>query len=85
VRDKKNLNHELVLFWETPHQLAFNRFQFQFQFSFFFQLLTNASHDLFNLFIAKKLPKNVNIHGVFAANELDLDEVNVYGFDYDYT
>lgn len=34
---------------------------------------------------AKKLPKNVNIKGVFAANELDLDEVSIYGFDYDYT
>lgn len=37
----------------------------------------------FNIFlmssIAKKLPKNVNRHGVFAANELDLDEVEVYG------
>lgn len=38
-----------------------------------------------NLFLAKKLPKNVNLKGVFAANELDLEEVNVYGFDYDYT
>lgn len=37
------------------------------------------------LYSAKKLPKSVNIKGVFAANELDLDEVNVYGFDYDYT
>lgn len=38
-----------------------------------------------SFYAAKKLPKNVNIKGVFAANELDLDEVNVYGFDYDYT
>lgn len=37
------------------------------------------------LYIAKKLPKSVNIKGVFAANELDLDEVSIYGFDYDYT
>ena len=36
-------------------------------------------------FPAKKLPKDVNMQGVFAANELDLDEVKVYGFDYDYT
>lgn len=38
------------------------------------------------LFIsAKKLPPDVNLKGVFACNELDLQEVNVYGFDYDYT
>lgn len=35
--------------------------------------------------IAKKLPKDVNKHSVFACNELDLDEIQVYGFDYDYT
>lgn len=34
---------------------------------------------------AKKLPQDVNPQGVFACNELDLEEVNVYGFDYDYT
>nr|CAD7446046.1 unnamed protein product [Timema bartmani] len=33
----------------------------------------------------KKLPPDVNIEAVFACNELDLKEVNVYGFDYDYT
>lgn len=27
----------------------------------------------------------MNPQGVFACNELDLEEVNVYGFDYDYT
>lgn len=36
-------------------------------------------------FVAKKLPKDVNPKAVFACNELDLKEVNVYGFDYDYT
>lgn len=36
-------------------------------------------------FAAKKLPKDVNPEAVFACNELDLKEVNVYGFDYDYT
>lgn len=36
-------------------------------------------------FAAKKLPKDVNPAAVFACNELDLKEVNVYGFDYDYT
>lgn len=34
---------------------------------------------------AKKLPKDVNALGVFACNELNLDEVEIYGFDYDYT
>ncbi|KAL3289480.1 hypothetical protein HHI36_022903 [Cryptolaemus montrouzieri] len=34
---------------------------------------------------SKKLPKDVNPCAVFACNELDLKEVNVYGFDYDYT
>lgn len=36
-------------------------------------------------FLAKKLPNDVNPRGVFACNELDLSEVKVYGFDYDYT
>ncbi|XP_072942562.1 5'-nucleotidase domain-containing protein 3 isoform X1 [Epargyreus clarus] len=34
---------------------------------------------------SKKLPQDVNPQGVFACNELDLSEVKVYGFDYDYT
>ncbi|XP_012275020.1 5'-nucleotidase domain-containing protein 3 isoform X2 [Orussus abietinus] len=34
---------------------------------------------------SKKLPQDVNPRGVFACNELDLKEVQVYGFDYDYT
>ncbi|XP_046476124.1 5'-nucleotidase domain-containing protein 3 isoform X1 [Neodiprion pinetum] len=34
---------------------------------------------------SKKLPLDVNANGVFACNELDLEEVQVYGFDYDYT
>lgn len=37
------------------------------------------------MFPAKKLPQDVNPKGVFACNELDLSEVKVYGFDYDYT
>lgn len=37
------------------------------------------------LILAKKLPKNVNKSAVFACNELDLNEIQVYGFDYDYT
>uniref|UniRef100_A0A336MPZ0 CSON005199 protein n=1 Tax=Culicoides sonorensis TaxID=179676 RepID=A0A336MPZ0_CULSO len=45
--------------------------------------------DLYNKtkekFLSKKLPEDVNINAVFACNELDLKEVEVYGFDYDYT
>lgn len=37
------------------------------------------------MFSAKKLPKDVNKSAVFACNELDLNEIHVYGFDYDYT
>lgn len=37
------------------------------------------------IFVAKKLPKDVNDTAVFACNELDLNEIQVYGFDYDYT
>jgi hypothetical protein len=36
-------------------------------------------------FSAKKLPRDVKPEAVFACNELDLSEVQVYGFDYDYT
>lgn len=43
-------------------------------------------HITFFFFIpAKKLPQDVNNKAVFACNELDLKEVKVYGFDYDYT
>ncbi|XP_065223203.1 5'-nucleotidase domain-containing protein 3 isoform X2 [Planococcus citri] len=34
---------------------------------------------------SKKLPPDVNVEGVFACNQLDLSEIQVYGFDYDYT
>lgn len=48
---------------------------------------TTSKHlfGFYLFFAAKKLPKSVNSKGVFAANELDLDEVSIYGFDYDYT
>lgn len=42
-------------------------------------------NDIILFVIAKKLPQDVNPKGVFACNELDLSEVQVYGFDYDYT
>jgi hypothetical protein len=35
--------------------------------------------------IAKKLPPNVDPLGVFANDDIDLGEIDVYGFDYDYT
>ncbi|XP_014100422.1 5'-nucleotidase domain-containing protein 3 isoform X1 [Bactrocera oleae] len=47
-----------------------------------FDLLYKLTQEKFK---SKKLPKDVNPYGVFANNELDLDEVDVYGFDYDYT
>lgn len=48
-------------------------------------MLYNGCLLLFIFPLAKKLPADVNINGVFACNELDLKEVEVYGFDYDYT
>lgn len=42
-------------------------------------------HIVLCAFAAKKLPKDVNKSAVFACNELDLNEIHVYGFDYDYT
>lgn len=46
--------------------------------------MQNIKASLISL-TAKKLPQDVNPRGVFACNELDLSEVSVYGFDYDYT
>ena len=34
---------------------------------------------------AKNLPDSSNPKGVFAIDEIDLSEIDVYGFDYDYT
>ena len=33
----------------------------------------------------KKLPSDIDPHAVFCNNQIDLQEVEVYGFDYDYT
>ena len=33
----------------------------------------------------KRLPTNIDKNGVFANDELDLNRIEVYGFDYDYT
>jgi len=45
--------------------------------------ITLIINSLMNL--GKKLPPDVEVDGVFTTNELDLREVKVYGFDYDYT
>lgn len=68
---------------------------FQCKFNFFFLKISLTLSDSllrhfqlffrFYRFLAKKLPKNVNKTAVFACNELDLEEIQVYGFDYDYT
>ena len=34
---------------------------------------------------AQTLPVNINIEAIFCNNELDLRDIEVYGFDYDYT
>ena len=34
---------------------------------------------------AQPLPHNRDKHAIYANNELDLAEIDVYGFDYDYT
>ncbi|XP_030378667.1 5'-nucleotidase domain-containing protein 3 isoform X2 [Scaptodrosophila lebanonensis] len=47
-----------------------------------FQALYEATKKKFQ---SKKLPVDVHPDAVFACNELDLSEVQVYGFDYDYT
>ncbi|XP_017066554.1 5'-nucleotidase domain-containing protein 3 [Drosophila eugracilis] len=47
-----------------------------------FQKLHEATKKKFQ---SKKLPVDVHPDAVFACNELDLSEVQVYGFDYDYT
>ena len=35
--------------------------------------------------MCKKLPDDINPLAVFCNNEVNLQEVEVYGFDYDYT
>ena len=38
-----------------------------------------------NWLSCKKLPSNIEPQAVFCNDQIDLDEVQVYGFDYDYT
>ena len=38
-----------------------------------------------NWLSCKKLPADIDPHAVFCNNQIDLQEVEVYGFDYDYT
>lgn len=37
------------------------------------------------LLIAASLPEDINPHSIFANNEISLSDIEVYGFDYDYT
>ncbi|XP_004444446.3 5'-nucleotidase domain-containing protein 3 isoform X2 [Drosophila pseudoobscura] len=46
---------------------------------------SHSSSSIFESQNTKKLPVDVHPDAVFACNELDLSEVQVYGFDYDYT
>ncbi|KAK4295028.1 hypothetical protein Pmani_032386 [Petrolisthes manimaculis] len=49
------------------------------------EFLQKCYQDHHKLWESKKAPDNVNPIAVFANNELDLRDVQVYGFDYDYT
>ncbi|KAK3863889.1 hypothetical protein Pcinc_013531 [Petrolisthes cinctipes] len=49
------------------------------------EFLQKCYQDHHKLWESKKAPDNVNLRAVFANNELDLRDVRVYGFDYDYT
>ena len=37
------------------------------------------------MYLAQPLPDDRDPCAIYANNELDLDEIDVYGFDYDYT
>jgi hypothetical protein len=47
--------------------------------------LIKAYDDALNYCKSKKLPEDVDPTAVFACNRLDLRNIDVYGFDYDYT
>ncbi|KAG0721009.1 5'-nucleotidase domain-containing protein 2 [Chionoecetes opilio] len=47
--------------------------------------LHKCYEDHKKLWESKKMPENVNLRSVFGNNELDLRDIDVYGFDYDYT
>ncbi|XP_069941906.1 5'-nucleotidase domain-containing protein 2 isoform X3 [Cherax quadricarinatus] len=49
------------------------------------EFLQKCYDDHRALWESKKQPENVNPRAVFASNELDLRDIKVYGFDYDYT
>lgn len=53
--------------------------------NFTFETLDECYMKTKQLCESKKLPPDVNVKGVFACNQLDLKEIKVYGFDYDYT
>lgn len=71
-RQKNNLNVN------DAWRLTYGNMRFKFNLIIFY-IIFGAG------FSAKKLPKDVNKSAVFACNELDLNEIHVYGFDYDYT
>ncbi|XP_045108615.1 5'-nucleotidase domain-containing protein 3-like isoform X2 [Portunus trituberculatus] len=47
--------------------------------------LLKCYQDHKKLWESKKMPENVNLRSVFGNNELDLRDIKIYGFDYDYT
>ncbi|CAL4131879.1 unnamed protein product [Meganyctiphanes norvegica] len=49
------------------------------------QFLKQKYEENKTLLSNKKLPEDVDKHAVFASNELNMSEIKVYGFDYDYT
>ena len=49
-------------------------------------LIASLYTYLHKIFISdQKLPEDVNKLGIFANDELSLGEIDVYGYDYDYT
>lgn len=64
--------------FKIPYLLVIN-------FNLLIHQLTKFMFVLFGPVTGKKPPPDVEIDGVFATNELDLRQVKVYGFDYDYT
>lgn len=49
------------------------------------ELLNNKYNQIKHFTEARTLPANINVEAIFANNELDLNDIEVYGFDYDYT
>lgn len=73
-----NFLRKSVIYYNSPNALLRRGFSSR-------ELLKEAYCRTKLKYRSKKLPQDVNPRGVFACNELDLSEVKVYGFDYDYT